>query len=545
MTVPTEACDASFPFTGAENTFNTAFRAKAESHVKAKFTDGDGAVTVLVNPTHFTVALDPTSEVATVTRVLFPAAAGTLYVWRDTPAIQDVEFADLEDFPGDTHTDVADVGAMRDAELRRDQAAILAAAEDLTEAVTQAEAAANVAAGHAASASADKDQTALDVIATAADRVQTGLDVIAAAASAALAAANSENPAFTYLWDDDTTASEPASSYVKGDNAALASIGTILISETALEGAIGGFISAMVASASAVKATVVLLRLDAPTNWVALDVTAHADNGVTRELTCDNLGGGGSFTAGDEIGFFIQRAGPPGSGLANVVDDLTPQAGGTFDMNAKQMRFSKGADVASANALTLGDDGNYFDITGTTAITSIGTKAVGTIVKLHFDGILTLTHHAADLILPGGANITTAAGDEAEFVEYAAGDWRCVNYSRAAGPVDVAAKTQDWEASGIFVSPADGDYILKLKLKRGVTITDVTTKCGSGSCTATFKIDGVALGGTANAVTTSEQSQAHASANVAAAGTDISMTISANSGCQKLSFTMSGTQVLA
>lgn len=122
-----------------------------------------------------------------------------------------------------------------------------------------------------------------------------------------------------------------------------------------------------------------------------------------------------------------------GGGIANVVEDLTPQAGGTFDMNSKQMRWSKGSDIASSGTLTIGTDGNYFDVTGTTSITSFGTLAVGTVVKLHFDAILTLTHHATDLILPGGANITTAAGDEAEFVEYAAGDYRCVNYTKADG----------------------------------------------------------------------------------------------------------------
>lgn len=96
-------------------------------------------------------------------------------------------------------------------------------------------------------------------------------------------------------------------------------------------------------------------------------------------------------------------------------------------------RWAKGADVASAAALTLGTDGNYFDITGTTSITSIATLGAGTWVRLHFDGALTLTHHATDLILPSAANITTAAGDEAELVEYAAGDWRCVSYTRASG----------------------------------------------------------------------------------------------------------------
>ena len=96
-------------------------------------------------------------------------------------------------------------------------------------------------------------------------------------------------------------------------------------------------------------------------------------------------------------------------------------------------RWAKGADVASAGALTLGTDGNYFDITGTTTITSIATVSIGTWVRLHFDGALTLTHHATDLVLPTGANITTAAGDEAEFIEYASGDWRCVSYSAATG----------------------------------------------------------------------------------------------------------------
>ena len=61
-------------------------------------------------------------------------------------------------------------------------------------------------------------------------------------------------------------------------------------------------------------------------------------------------------------------------------------------------RFAKGANVASAAALTLGADGNIFDVTGTTTITSINSVAIGTIAFLHFNGALTLTHHATDLI---------------------------------------------------------------------------------------------------------------------------------------------------
>jgi hypothetical protein len=119
--------------------------------------------------------------------------------------------------------------------------------------------------------------------------------------------------------------------------------------------------------------------------------------------------------------------------LRNVVEDTTPQLGGVLDANSRQVRLSQGIDVASAATLTLGNDGNSFDVTGTTAITAIATKAVGTTVVLQFDDVLTLTHHATDLILPTGADITTAAGDIAVFYEYATGDWRCISYQRASG----------------------------------------------------------------------------------------------------------------
>ena len=52
------------------------------------------------------------------------------------------------------------------------------------------------------------------------------------------------------------------------------------------------------------------------------------------------------------------------------------------------------------------------DITGTTTITSLAATAIpaNPIYFLRFTGALTLTN-GASLILPGGANITTAAGD--------------------------------------------------------------------------------------------------------------------------------------
>jgi hypothetical protein len=96
--------------------------------------------------------------------------------------------------------------------------------------------------------------------------------------------------------------------------------------------------------------------------------------------------------------------------------------------------------VASATSLAIGNDGNFFVVTGTTTIATIATKAIGTEVTLQFSGALILTH-SADLVLPTAANITTAAGDIAKFREHASGDWRCVSYLRANGQALVVASS--------------------------------------------------------------------------------------------------------
>jgi len=140
-------------------------------------------------------------------------------------------------------------------------------------------------------------------------------------------------------------------------------------------------------------------------------------------------------------------------GITSVVADTSPQLGGDLDCNGSQIQWSKGSDVASATALPLLTDGNYFDVTGTATITSFNaTGGPGTQIKLHFDGACTLTHNS-DLILPGGANIVTAAGDEADFIEFAAGDYRCTSYSKATGlPVIYDADTLKADTADVLTA---------------------------------------------------------------------------------------------
>jgi len=70
-------------------------------------------------------------------------------------------------------------------------------------------------------------------------------------------------------------------------------------------------------------------------------------------------------------------------------------------------------------------------ITGNNTITSLGT-APNCIRFVRFAGALALTHNAVSLILPGGGNIVTAAGDAAIFKSDASGNWRAISYSATA-----------------------------------------------------------------------------------------------------------------
>jgi len=166
------------------------------------------------------------------------------------------------------------------------------------------------------------------------------------------------------------------------------------------------------------------------------------------------------------------------AGMTAIVSDTSPQLGGDLDCNGAQIQWSKGSDVASATALPLLTDGNYFDVTGTATITSFNaTGGAGTQVKLHFDGACTLTNNS-DLILPGGANIVTAAGDEADFIEFAAGDYRCTSYTKASG-LAVIRPAASATAAGIVELATDAETETGTDAVRATTPAGVASIVGS------------------------------------------------------------------
>ena len=106
--------------------------------------------------------------------------------------------------------------------------------------------------------------------------------------------------------------------------------------------------------------------------------------------------------------------------------------------------FPAFTDIASAATTDLGTvTSSKVRITGTTTITAFGTIAAGITKYIRFAGALTLTHNATSLILPGAANITTAADDAAIAISLGSGNWIVVAYLRASGlPVIIATTAQ-------------------------------------------------------------------------------------------------------
>lgn len=152
---------------------------------------------------------------------------------------------------------------------------------------------------------------------------------------------------------------------------------------------------------------------------------------------------------------------------------------------------NKGADIASATTTDIGAaTGNFIHVTGTTTITGLGTIQAGTERTVRFAGVLTLTHNATSLILPTGANITTAAGDTARFISEGSGNWRCVSYNRSTG---VAVST---DGSGL-TSIRSATVVAPVATTSGTSVT-IASGLPSGIKQITINFEGVSTSGTSN-----------------------------------------------
>ena len=123
--------------------------------------------------------------------------------------------------------------------------------------------------------------------------------------------------------------------------------------------------------------------------------------------------------------------------IGTAGDILTVSSGKLLYEQSRNVAWKKGSDIAGAAALPIpNEDANYFDVTGTPTITSFSATNLGTgsMVRLHFDTVGTLTHNASDLVLPGGFDIEVNVGDEFTFLQYDTDDYRLVGSGQAFDP---------------------------------------------------------------------------------------------------------------
>ena len=285
-----------------------------------------------------------------------------------------------------------------------------------------------------------------------------------------------------------------ASQFIQGSSATVLSLGAtdeIDLTATAID--INGTVDV---SGNSVLASVDVTGIATAATFEPDGDTAAGDNAAIGYTAAEGLiltgqGSTNDVTIKNDADADVLEI-PTGTTNVTVVGNFT--ASGNIATNGSQSQWSKGADVASNSALGVGTDGNYFDVTGTTTITSINTTGgAGTVIKLHFDGACQLTHSATNLILAGAQNFTTEAGDELEFVEYGSGTYRqtgwCLAGTAPGGGGGGAFLGEG--ASGSSVGNS-GDIIRVNEAILNTSQTMVATD--NGSCTGPFSIaSGVTL----------------------------------------------------
>lgn len=204
---------------------------------------------------------------------------------------------------------------------------------------------------------------------------------------------------------------------------------------------------------------------------------------------------------------------------------------------------TESSSIASATTTDLsGATGIHVSITGTTTITGFGTVQAGAIRVLTFADALTLTHNASSLILPGGANITTAAGDVAIMKSLGSGNWKYIAYTRAdgtpiagggianvvedttpqlGGNLDVNGKAINSPDGTDKITIPDGSINLQTNSTSRADITDSGLRLGGANARVTTILDEDAMGSdSATALATQQSIKAYVDAN-AGAGTTI------------------------
>lgn len=141
------------------------------------------------------------------------------------------------------------------------------------------------------------------------------------------------------------------------------------------------------------------------------------------------------------------------------------------------MALNEAATLTIASAATT-DVGaalaNTALISGAAVIAALGTAPAGSKRTVRFSGTATLTHNATALILPGAADITSAANDSAEFLSLGSGNWFCLRYTRANGRALVATAPAWGNITGTLSAQTDLQAALSALGNRATALETAT-----------------------------------------------------------------------
>lgn len=181
----------------------------------------------------------------------------------------------------------------------------------------------------------------------------------------------------------------------------------------------------------------------------------------------------------------------PVTGIMNFQNNRISNVGAPIGQGdvLRWEQLIKGSDIPSAATIAVPVEGMCFDVTGTTAITTISDRYPGRMAILRFKDALTLAH-SANLQLPDGVDITTKSDDIGIFLNIESGVWRCISWpngvyrrgnilgtvSQSSGIPTGAVIESGSNANGRYIKWADGTMICT-----GSAASSLTTSTASGS----------------------------------------------------------------
>ena len=277
-------------------------------------------------------------------------------------------------------------------------------------------------------------------------------------------------PGIQMTWESTTTDTDQGAGKVWANNATLSSATVLYFDDVENNGvSINAFVDSLDNPTATNSATIYIAEGGTGGAGVVFQVSGAVTSASTySKVAVTHVATYGTLTDADLIGVVVAFSADngtmngPGSSTDNAVARFTGTGGATLQNSATLIddndlltapggvAFNKGGDIPSASPLVIDTDGGMFDVTGTTGFSAM-TVAAKRLFILQFDGVVTLTHGAGTLDLPGNANITTAAGDSMLCYATAANVVRVLSYTSsvmgaastsAGGTVEVATQVE-------------------------------------------------------------------------------------------------------